>query len=93
VRLEGFPWTEYGEVIARVTNVARELRDGEARVELEVVRASPRIPLQHGMPATVQIELEKATPMELVLRAAGRLVAGAHTAPAGSASAAAPAGG
>ncbi len=94
VRLEGFPWTEYGEVIGRVTDVARELRDGQARVELEVVRASPRIPLQHGMPATVQIELEEATPMELVLRAAGHLVAGTHAAPApGPAKGAAPAGG
>jgi multidrug resistance efflux pump len=95
VRLEGFPWTEYGEVKARVTDVARELRDGQARVELEVLNASPRIPLQHGMPGTVQIELEQATPMELVLRAAGRLVAGTPTTtPATSTSAAhAPAGG
>jgi membrane fusion protein (multidrug efflux system) len=94
VRLEGFPWTEYGEVKARVTDVARELRDGHARVELEVVQASPRIPLQHGMPGTVQIELEQATPMELVLRAAGHLVAGTHAVPAASSSAgAAPTGG
>jgi membrane fusion protein (multidrug efflux system) len=88
VRLEGFPWTEYGEVIARVTFVAREVRDGMARVELEVVKASPRIPLQHGLPATVQVEIERASPMELVLRAAGRLVTGQQHAPAPAASAA-----
>jgi membrane fusion protein (multidrug efflux system) len=78
VRLEGFPWTEYGEVVARVSDVAREVRDGKARVELEVVRAPPRIPLQHGLPATVQVEIEDATPATLVLRAAGRLVSGRH---------------
>jgi membrane fusion protein (multidrug efflux system) len=75
VRFDGFPWTEYGEVVASVTDVAREVRDGHARVELAIVRASPRIPLEHGLPGMVQIEIERATPAQLVLRAAGRLVA------------------
>jgi len=75
VRFDGFPWTEYGEVLATVTDVAREVRDGRARVELAIVRASPRIPLEHGLPGTVQIEIDRATPAQLVLRAAGRLVA------------------
>jgi membrane fusion protein (multidrug efflux system) len=80
VRLDGFPWTEYGEVVAQVSDVAREVRDGTARVELEVKYASPRIPLQHGLPATVQIEIERASPLALVLRAAGRFVTGAKSA-------------
>jgi membrane fusion protein (multidrug efflux system) len=75
VRLDGFPWTEYGEVTAVVTDVAREVRDSHARVELAIVRASPRIPLEHGLPGNVQIEIERATPAQLVLRAAGRMVA------------------
>jgi membrane fusion protein (multidrug efflux system) len=93
VRLEGFAWTEYGEVIARVTDVAREVRDGKARVELEVVSASPRIPMQHGLPATVQIEIERSTPATLVLRAAGKLVSGAPASSGPAAPAGAPAGG
>ena len=82
VRFEGFPWTEYGEVIASVTDVAREVRDAHARVELAIVRTAPRIPLEHGMPATVEIEIERATPAQLVLRAAGHMVA--HPRPAES---------
>jgi membrane fusion protein (multidrug efflux system) len=93
VRLEGFAWTEYGEVIARVTDVAREVRDGKARVELEVVSASPRIPMQHGLPATVQIEIERSTPATLVLRAAGKLVSGAPASSGPAAAAGAPSGG
>jgi multidrug resistance efflux pump len=93
VRLEGFTWTEYGEVIARVTDVAREVRDGKARVELEVVSASPRIPMQHGLPATVQVEIERASPAALVLRAAGKLVTGrAAPSPSAAPAAAAPGG-
>jgi len=93
VRLEGFAWTEYGEVIARVTDVAREVRDGKARVELEVVSASPRIPMQHGLPATVQIEIERSTPATLVLRAAGKLVSGAPASSGPAGPAGAPSGG
>ena len=80
---------------ARVTDVAREVRDGLARVELALVQAPPRVPLQHGMPATVQIEIERATPFSLVLRAAGRLVAESRperSAPPASSAAFAPSG-
>ncbi|HEY2515093.1 MAG TPA: HlyD family efflux transporter periplasmic adaptor subunit [Polyangiaceae bacterium] len=82
VRFDGFPWTEYGEVTAEVTDVAREVRDGHARVELAIVKASPRIPLEHGLPGSVQIEIERATPAQLVLRAAGKLVSRARPEPA-----------
>ncbi len=74
VRLEGFPWTEYGALDATVTEVASELRDGRTRVELGVTpRAHSRIPLQHGLPGVVEITVEEVSPATLVLRAAGRL--------------------
>jgi membrane fusion protein (multidrug efflux system) len=78
VRLEGFPWTEYGDVTAQVTEVASEVRDNHARVELVILKHSSLIPMQHGMPATVEIEVDKASPLKLVLRSAGQLLAKNH---------------
>jgi membrane fusion protein (multidrug efflux system) len=75
VRLVGFPWTEFGELKAKVSNVASEVRENHARVDLVIVSGSPRVPLQHGMPASVEIEVERASPIQLVLRAAGGLFA------------------
>lgn len=75
VRFEGFPWTEFGDVTAVVTDVASEVRNDHARVDLTIVQHSGRIPLQHGLPASVEIEIERTSPARLVLRAAGQLVA------------------
>jgi membrane fusion protein (multidrug efflux system) len=75
LRLDGFPWTQYGDVKAVVSSVASEARDGRARVELaiQVDPASP-IPLQHGLPGVVEIEVDRAPPVMLVLRAAGLML-------------------
>jgi membrane fusion protein (multidrug efflux system) len=75
VRLEGFPWTEYGDITAQVTEVASAVRENHARVELVILKHSPLVPLQHGMPASVEIEVDRASPLQLTLRAAGQLVA------------------
>ena len=72
LRLDGFPWAQYGTVTATVSRVAGEVRDGSVRVELAVDRSSPSIPLQHGLPGTVEVEVERATPASLVMRNAGR---------------------
>jgi multidrug resistance efflux pump len=72
LRLDGFPWAQYGTVNATVSRVAGEVRDGSVRVELAVDRSSPSIPLQHGLPGTVEVEVERATPAALILRNAGR---------------------
>lgn len=71
LRLHGFPWTQYGSISATVTSVASEVRDGQIRVELAFLTdpASP-IPLQHGLPGTVEVEVERVSPAALVLRAA-----------------------
>jgi len=76
IRLAGFPWTEYGTVAVRVENVASEPRDAAVRVELAVEPTlDSRIPLQHGLPGAVEIEVERISPAALVLRAAGRMLA------------------
>jgi membrane fusion protein (multidrug efflux system) len=76
LRLDGFPWAQYGAVPALVSRVADEVRDGAVRVELEVQGARPaRIPLQHGLPGAVEVEIEQARPIDLLLRAAGKALA------------------
>jgi multidrug resistance efflux pump len=80
LRLEGFPWTQYGAVSAAVASVANEVRDGQVRVELAVrPDAAPPIPLQHGLPGTAEVEVDHVSPAMLVLRTAGLLVTGPGT--------------
>jgi multidrug resistance efflux pump len=75
LRLDGFPWTTYGSVDTRVSSVAGEVRDGLVRVELDVVRNNTSgVPLQHGLPGSAEIEVERVSPATLVLRAAGRRI-------------------
>jgi membrane fusion protein (multidrug efflux system) len=80
LRLEGFPWTQYGTVAARVTDVASEIRDKLVRVELAVeAEAASAIPFQHGLPGTVEVEVDRVSPATLVLRTAGLLLAAPGT--------------
>ncbi|MGI9073303.1 MAG: HlyD family secretion protein [Bryobacteraceae bacterium] len=75
LRLQGFPWAQYGTVSAQVSRVAGEIRDGKVRVELAVSSASPsRIPFQHGLPGAVEVQLDRISPAALILRSAGDLV-------------------
>ncbi len=73
LRLDGFPWTQYGHVRATVTRVASETREQRVRVELSVDRRSnASIPLQHGMPGAVEVEVERVAPFALLLRSLGQ---------------------
>jgi membrane fusion protein (multidrug efflux system) len=72
VRLEGFPWTQYGAANANVRQVAGEVRDGRIRVELSLNDAqTAQVPIQHGLPAEVDVEVEQLSPLGMVLRSAG----------------------
>ncbi len=72
VRLDGFPWTQYGSPSARVSSVAGEPREGTIRVELTLDgQHDSAIPLQHGLPAEVDIEVERMSPAALVMRSVG----------------------
>jgi membrane fusion protein (multidrug efflux system) len=76
-RLKGYPWTEFGVVEARVTEAGGEDRDGRTRVELQVL-PSPTLKtsLRHGMPGDLEVEVERATPLSLVMRTAGQWLKG-----------------
>jgi hypothetical protein len=57
-----------------VARVASEARNGRIRVELHT-RPAPgsRLPLQHGIPGRVEVEVERVTPAVLVLRTVGKV--------------------
>jgi multidrug resistance efflux pump len=77
LRLDGFPWTQYGYVDAVVTRVASETREQRVRVELTVQRQSnSQIPLRHGMPGTVEVEVERVAPLALLVRSLGHTLSG-----------------
>jgi multidrug resistance efflux pump len=72
LRLDGYPWTRFGSVAARVDRVATEPVLGKVRVELRVAPGNaPSLPLQHGLTTNVEIQLERVSPWTLLLYAAG----------------------
>lgn len=77
LRLEGFPWAQYGTVAATVSRVAGEIRDQRIRVEFTPRDGWPAgVQAQHGLPGTVEVTLEAVAPAELLLRATGQRLAG-----------------
>ncbi|MCP4655727.1 MAG: HlyD family efflux transporter periplasmic adaptor subunit, partial [bacterium] len=73
LRLDGFPWTSYGTLKATVTRVASEPRQGLLWVDCRIEPASgSRLPRQHGLTGTLAVEVERISPLELALRAAGK---------------------
>jgi membrane fusion protein (multidrug efflux system) len=73
LRLEGYPWMQYGSVPARVDRVGTEAREGVVRVELTILaRGDSSIPMQHGLTGQMEVAVEEVTPYELTLRATGR---------------------
>lgn len=74
LRLDGFPWTQYGTLTATVTNVGNEAADGRVRVELTLAaEQEARVPVEHGLSGLVEVAVERVSPAVLVLRAAGQL--------------------
>jgi membrane fusion protein, adhesin transport system len=83
LRLFGFPWTKFGVLKAHVERVGTEPRDGLIRVELDLdVAQKSRIPVEHGLQGSAEVEVEKVAPVALVLDAAGRHLMNSSTAAA-----------
>ncbi len=77
LRLHGFPWTQYGSVKATVERVASEALSEGVRVEFSIdADGATRIPLQHGLPGSIEVEVERMSPAMLVLQAAGKRAGG-----------------
>ena len=74
LRLDGFPWAQFGTIEAKVSHVASEIRDNAVRVEFTPVAAdSKRIVMQHGLPGSIEVAIEETSPAVLLLRAAGQM--------------------
>jgi len=77
VRLDGYSWVQYGSLAATVTRVAGEIRAGRVRVELTpAAQTNLLLPLQHGLPGTVEVEVDHVTPLILTLRTVGQILTG-----------------
>lgn len=75
LRLEAFAWTQFGTVKAAVNQVTSEVRDGLVRVELEIKQDKQSdIVLEHGLPGSIEIQIERVAPYVLALRAAGMAI-------------------
>jgi multidrug resistance efflux pump len=74
LRLTGYPWQQYGALPVVVAHVASELRESQIRVELRLDAPASDIPLQHALPGTVEVQIERISPAALILRAAGRRI-------------------
>jgi membrane fusion protein (multidrug efflux system) len=86
LRLFGFPWTKFGVLTAHVERVGTEPRDGLIRVELDLdIAQKSRIPVEHGLQGSAEVEVEKVAPVALVLDAAGRHLMNSGTAAANAA--------
>jgi hemolysin D len=81
LRIDNFPWTQYGTLDGAVDRVGSEPRDGLVRVELKIVHPNPSIPLVHGLTGLAEIEVEKVSPFRLLLRMAGQLLSPPRAAP------------
>jgi membrane fusion protein, adhesin transport system len=77
LRLDGFPWAQHGSLVATVSRVAGEIRDGRVRVEFTPHTPTPKgMVLQHGLPGSIEVSLEQVSPAQLLLRASGQWLAG-----------------
>jgi membrane fusion protein (multidrug efflux system) len=74
LRLDGFPWTQYGTLKAVVAAVGNEVSSGQIRVEFTLADEVSQIPVNHGMPGSAEVAVEQVSPAVLVLRAAGQFL-------------------
>lgn len=72
IRLDGFPWASFGAPTVEVVNVASDVRFGRIRVELSVdPQSAPGIPLSHGLPGVLEVQIGEVTPAGLLLDGLG----------------------
>jgi multidrug resistance efflux pump len=76
MRLESFPWTQFGELSSRVHLIDHHSRDGWVRVELKLDNQNlSGIPLQHGLTGLVEVTVDRLSPAALVARSLAGVVA------------------
>ncbi|MFO0666701.1 MAG: HlyD family efflux transporter periplasmic adaptor subunit [Polyangiaceae bacterium] len=91
LRVDNYSWAQYGTVDAVVDQVANETRDGLVRAEMHISKENPEIPLVHGLTTQAEVDVERVSPLGLLLRMAGQNTPRTAT-PAGGSSTAPPSG-
>ena len=76
LRLQVFPWIQYGMLQALVRAVDNESQTGKIRVELDIEHIPDSIIAQHGLTGQAEIAVEKITPAALLFRVVGRHLTG-----------------
>lgn len=76
LRLQVFPWIQYGMLQASVRAVDNESQTGKIRVELDIEHIPDTIIPQHGLTGQVEISVEEITPAALLFRMVGRHLTG-----------------
>jgi membrane fusion protein (multidrug efflux system) len=73
-RYDGLSTLTHGSLAALVTRTGTEVRDGTFEVILAPTGAgTPTLPLTHGLRGSIDIEIERLSPLDLLLRRAGEL--------------------
>ena len=74
-RYDGLSTLTHGSVAAIVTRTGTEVRDGTFEVILVPTGGgdAAKIPLTHGLRGSIDIEVERLSPLDLLLRRAGEL--------------------
>lgn len=73
MRLDGFPWAQYGSIQAKVSRVATEIRENQVSVEfVPEFSAESGILMQHGLPGSIEVSVEQVAPAVLILRSTGQ---------------------
>jgi len=75
MRLDAYPWMQFGTVKAQVANVGSESNNGKVRVDLAIQHQdAPKFSIRHGLTGLVEVEVNQIKPIDLILRKVGTLI-------------------
>jgi multidrug resistance efflux pump len=72
LRVDQFPWSQYGTLQGKVVSVASVASDGLIRADVEVVGSNPNIAVGEGLTGIAEVRTESLRPIYLLLRLAGQ---------------------
>lgn len=79
MRVDSYPWAQYGILPARVWAVAADTTSNQLQVQF-VVNGNGQIPLQNGLVGQVEVAVEQVSPADFVWRAVQTAVTNPTTA-------------
>ena len=64
MRLDAYPWMQFGTVKAQVANVGSESNNGKVRVDLTIrAQEKPKFSIRHGLTGLVEVEVNRIKPI------------------------------